>query len=133
MDSSPSGGWVKSFHQSFTKKTSGTSTSASMWLRATLGRAALCTVTCTSTPTTRARRSRDFVVERHVAVEAGTTAVLGSSVSQNTWYNVKFGFDIALRRMDVWLNGTKKVTSTSWKGTGTNISKIVIASERSRL
>ncbi|MDO8589574.1 MAG: cellulase family glycosylhydrolase [Armatimonadota bacterium] len=61
---------------------------------------------------------------------SGSYAVLTTTAANNIWYAVKIGFNIDTRKIDLWLDGNPKGTNYSWKGSGTNISKIVIASDR---
>ncbi|MDO8588394.1 MAG: NBR1-Ig-like domain-containing protein [Armatimonadota bacterium] len=61
---------------------------------------------------------------------SGTLATLSAAVVNQTWYNVRFGFNVDTRKFDLWLDGAAKGTNYAWKGTATKISKIVIMSDR---
>ncbi|MDO8682109.1 MAG: DUF4038 domain-containing protein [Armatimonadota bacterium] len=63
-------------------------------------------------------------------VSGSGTATLQSPVTQNTWYNIKLGFDFTQRRIEVWVNGVKKPLSLFFNGSGTNISRIVVSTNR---
>ncbi|MDO8587904.1 MAG: DUF5010 domain-containing protein [Armatimonadota bacterium] len=60
----------------------------------------------------------------------GLYAILTASAANGAWYNVKIGFNIDTRKMDLWLDGAPKGTNYAWYGTGINISRIVIGSDR---
>ncbi|MDO8586580.1 MAG: hypothetical protein Q7T82_06025 [Armatimonadota bacterium] len=60
----------------------------------------------------------------------GSLATVAPSVTNLGWYDVRIGLNVATRKMDVWLDGVKKVTNYSWKGTATNVSSVVISSNR---
>ncbi|MDO8682444.1 MAG: NBR1-Ig-like domain-containing protein, partial [Armatimonadota bacterium] len=62
--------------------------------------------------------------------EGAGTQIISFGVNQNTWYNVRIGFDVNQQKFDVWLDGVSKLSGAAWKGTGSNISRIVISSER---
>lgn len=59
----------------------------------------------------------------------GSLAVL-SAATNNTWYAVKIGINVDARKLDFWLDGASRGNNLAWKGSATNISKIVIASDR---
>ncbi|MDO8588392.1 MAG: PKD domain-containing protein [Armatimonadota bacterium] len=61
---------------------------------------------------------------------SGTYAVLSASIANNTWYNVKIGFNVDTRKMDAWLDGVSKGINYGWKGSDSNISRIVVSSSR---
>lgn len=61
---------------------------------------------------------------------AGSTAVLSTSQTSLTWYNLRIGFNIDTRNMDFWLDGVSKGSGYGWKGSATKISRIVISSDR---
>ncbi|MDO8587870.1 MAG: NBR1-Ig-like domain-containing protein [Armatimonadota bacterium] len=60
---------------------------------------------------------------------SGSWAVLTAAAVNDTWYNVKIGFNIDTRQLDLWLDGSGKGTNYAWKGTATNISRIAISSD----
>ncbi|MDO8586326.1 MAG: M36 family metallopeptidase [Armatimonadota bacterium] len=61
---------------------------------------------------------------------SGTLAVLTTSVANLSWYNVKIGFNIDTKKMDFWLDGSPRGTNYAWKGTATNVSRVIISSDR---
>lgn len=73
-----------------------------------------------------------YVQKSRLLLEYGTgsLAILSTSIANNTWYTVKIGIDVDLRKLDVWLNGSSKGTGYAWKGTGANIARIAIGSAR---
>ncbi|MDO8588244.1 MAG: sugar-binding protein [Armatimonadota bacterium] len=60
----------------------------------------------------------------------GSLATLITTVANTTWYNVKIGFNVDTRKLDLWLDGAAKGAGYAWKGTGTNISRIVVSGDR---
>ena len=58
----------------------------------------------------------------------GILGILSTSVSNNTWYTVRIGFDVDNRKLDAWFNGNPKGGGYAWKGTGTDIAQIAISS-----
>ncbi|MDO8682108.1 MAG: glycoside hydrolase family 9 protein [Armatimonadota bacterium] len=58
------------------------------------------------------------------------SAFIVSSVTPNTWYNIKIGFDMPQKKLDCWVNGIQIASNYSFKGTGTNIAKITVATDR---
>ena len=61
---------------------------------------------------------------------SGSTGVVATTMTNLAWYNIRIGLNVGTRKMDVWLDGVKKVNNVAWKGTGSNISKVVISSDR---
>jgi hypothetical protein len=61
---------------------------------------------------------------------SGSLALLTQSASNLAWYNVRIGLNVNTRKMDLWLDGVSKGSNYAWKGLGTNLSKIVISSDR---
>ncbi|MDO8588390.1 MAG: hypothetical protein Q7T82_15285 [Armatimonadota bacterium] len=60
----------------------------------------------------------------------GSLATLTTTAGSQTWYNVKIGFNVDTRKFDLWLDGAGKGTNYNWKGTGTNLSRMVMMSDR---
>jgi hypothetical protein len=61
---------------------------------------------------------------------SGANAILTTSAANATWYNVKIGFNVDARTMDLWLDTTAKGTGYAWKGSGTGFGRVVIGSDR---
>ncbi|MDO8587370.1 MAG: hypothetical protein Q7T82_10045 [Armatimonadota bacterium] len=61
---------------------------------------------------------------------SGLLATLSTTIGNLTWNTVKIGFNADTRKFDLWLDNSGKGTNYSWKGIGTNISRIVISSDR---
>ncbi|MDO8588601.1 MAG: NBR1-Ig-like domain-containing protein [Armatimonadota bacterium] len=80
-----------------------------------------------STPiaTLQIQKSRLFV-----EYGSGTLATISTTIGNLNWYNMKIGFNVDTRKMDLWLDGSGKGTNYAWKGTGTNISRILFWSDR---
>jgi hypothetical protein len=76
--------------------------------------------------------ARVLVQKGRLVVEysTGSSAVLTTSAANLTWYNVRLGFNLDSRTMDLWLDNVPKGTGYTWKGAATRLSKIVISSDR---
>ncbi|MDO8587468.1 MAG: hypothetical protein Q7T82_10545, partial [Armatimonadota bacterium] len=61
---------------------------------------------------------------------SGTYAVLTTAAANQTWYNIRIGFNVDTKRIDAWLDGAQKVSGYAWKTGPTKISSIVISSNR---
>lgn len=60
----------------------------------------------------------------------GTLATLSASVTNLAWNNVKIVFNVDSKTMDFYYNGTSIGTGYAWKGTATDVTKIIFASDR---
>ena len=66
-----------------------------------------------------------------ITVEHGSGSItLIVPAANATWYNVGIGFDVDGRTMNFWFDGVPRSGSYAWKGTGTNLSRVVISSDR---
>jgi hypothetical protein len=61
---------------------------------------------------------------------SGSAAVFTTSAANLTWYALKIGFNVDLRTMDLWLGTTPKGKGYAWIGSGTNLGRIVVGSDR---
>jgi hypothetical protein len=61
---------------------------------------------------------------------SGSLAVLTTTAASRTWYNIRIGLNIEARTMDLWLDGFPKGTGYAWKGSGTNVARILVGSDR---
>lgn len=59
----------------------------------------------------------------------GSLALLSTSASNLSWYNLRLGFNVDARTLDIWLDGASKSAGCAWKS-GTNLGKIVVGAVR---
>ena len=72
--------------------------------------------------------ARVAIYKDKVVVQPAYTT--SQTLNNNQWANVRMGFDIGTRKLDVWFDGVQKVSNQTWKGTGTDIAKISLAATR---
>ncbi|MDO8588389.1 MAG: fibronectin type III domain-containing protein, partial [Armatimonadota bacterium] len=73
------------------------------------------------------QKSRAFL---EYSAGPGSLATISAALANNTWYNLRVGFNVGTRKMDLWLDGAGKGTNFGWAGAATKLSRIVISSDR---